>query len=371
MRGKYRLVLFLFAGMLPLPAPAQSEKRPAPSDELRDELEGFWPSEKIIDLVLTRWADEAGGDNELDEQQIEQLRERMLNRWPKFLKENRSKIQPVVNEFIEMRLEMKPPDKERVQDWAERASPVFDMFREQISHGIEDFRETLNPLQKAKFEAKVLEFSAGMQVAEAKLKQWKRGEFEDHEFWDPPRAERRRRRDEEKAREQERHAAEARQKDQITEELDRWDQYVAETIRTYEFDDAQRTTSQSCLKEIKERAATYRERNREQIAKLEDRVVAMQQRNEEMKNQEARPEEREAKKAGADAELEEVKDQLTAAYGPIDEMFQELKRRVEGIPTREQRERVERAKLEEQRRGPDEAPAVETEPRPSKTEPRP
>jgi hypothetical protein len=324
-----RVLTVLWLALFPLVAVAQ-DREPDDRSADRASSEGFWPSEKMVELFFVRWADEAAVQNELDDDQTARIRERMLERWPKFLKENREKIQPVMVEFIEMRLEMQPPDKERVQAWAKNAGGVLDLFRGQINDGIEDFRKELNPLQRAKFEKNVLEFSAGLQVAESKIKQWERGEFEEREFWDPPRSERRRRRAMEAAEEARRAADEAAAaaKDEISKELDAWDAYVQDVIRMYELDDAQRTSALSLLKEMKERATTYRDRNRERIDRLERRVIELQERN--------------ARNEDTKADMETLSEQLVEVYGPIDGFFEELKRRVDAIPTREQTDRHER-----------------------------
>lgn len=327
-----RVTALLCLALFPVVAVAQPDERNSREEERRGDpaAGGFWPSEKMMELFFVRWADEAAVQNELDEDQAARVRDRMLERWPKFLKENRDRIQPVLTEFIEMRLEMQPPEKERVQAWAKDAGAVLDLFRGQINEGIEDFRKELNPLQRAKFESNVLEFSAGLQVAESKLKQWQRGEFEEREFWDPPRSERRRRakeREEEARRAAEAEAA-AAALDEIAQELDAWEAYVQDVIGKYELDDAQRTSALSLLKEMKERATTYRDRNRERIERLERRVAELQERN--------------ARNEDTKADMETLSEQLLEVYGPIDTMFEELKRRVDAIPTREQMDRHER-----------------------------
>ena len=59
-----------------------------------------------MDLLLTRWADQVSREYELDEAQRARVRKAVVERWGGFLKENRPKIQPLVTDYLEMRLGM-------------------------------------------------------------------------------------------------------------------------------------------------------------------------------------------------------------------------------------------------------------------------
>lgn len=313
--------------------PAEPAAVAKPAGRSADEDEGLWPSRKLMRLMLTRWADDTSAHFELDVEQRDVLRERVVDRWGDFLESNRKDIQPLINEFLEMRVDSAPPDEERVKKWAERAEPVFGKFREQVSAGQDDIREILPFLKQAKFEVEALGFNAGMQFAEAKLKKWKEGEYEPDDFWDPPRGERRKRRVdrmEERQREAKEKAVAAQEAapaqakddapaDQIALEVDSWEAYVKEFIKLYELDDGQKTTALSVLGELKERALAHRDRRKDDIARLEQRIQAGK---------------------GGEEEAAEVKKQLTELYGPVDEMFRELRDRLEQLPTAAQRERA-------------------------------
>jgi hypothetical protein len=279
-------------------------------------LEGLWPSKKLMELMLQRWAEEVSEDYQLDEPTREKVREKTVKRWMKFLDDNRHEIQPLVNEFIEMRMELKPPEKERVRRWAERAMPMFDKFREQIKEGASEFSQLLPPLKRAKFELESLQFKAGLHLAEGKLKQWKEGDFKEDEFWEPRRSDRRRRRAEREGRSAEAETKPAPQ-DQIVAELKGWEEYVAEFIRQYDLDEGQRTTAASFLSEMKDRALAHRDRRKEDILRLEVKITGH---------------------SGTKEELEVVKQELVELYGPIDALFAELKERLDRLPTPAQRE---------------------------------
>jgi hypothetical protein len=286
--------------------------------------EGLWPSPKLMNLMLQRWADDICDEFELSESQRPQVREAVVDRWGTFLDEHRETLQPLVNEFLEMRLDREPPSKEQVQAWAERARPIFEEVRQQVGKGTDEFRQLLTPGQRGKFEVQALHLGLGIQMADRKLRQLEIGEFQPRDIWDPPGREGRRSRRERRRQRQDRQerAAESvapERKDPIAAEMDAWEKYVADFCATYDLNEGQRDAARSCLSEVKERAIAHRERYREEIARLEGRIEAFQ---------------------GADSELAELRRQLTELYGPIDDMFRELQRRLEPIPTVEQRARA-------------------------------
>jgi len=329
-------------------APAGVGERSAAESKPRREG-GLWPTKKLMRSLLRRWAHEVSEEHNLNDTQREKAEEAILERWTGFLEENRDEIEPLVNEFIELRWELEPPEKEEVQDWARRADPVFGKIREQVEGGVDDFRKILTPMQRIKFEAQATAFTGGMNMAQAQIKKWEEGDFEREDFWEPTREERRRRREERRrAREEaERASQEATEEkkevvaaveeeppDQVALEMTAWEKYVAEFIDLYNLNDAQRTTAISCLEELQQRALAHRDSRREEIARLEERI---------------------ANNSGTEEELAEIKASLARLYGPIDEMFAELKSRLEVIPTAEQRRNAER-KVEEARAARGETP---------------
>lgn len=282
--------------------------------------EGLWPSPKLLNLMLHRWVEESCEEYDLDDNQRAKVREAAVRRFETFLTENRKQIQPLANEFIEMRMALEPPSKERVRAWAERALPVFEKTRDQIRESNDEFRKVLHPSQRAKFEVDALQVSAGMAVAEQKLKGWKDGEFDKAVFWEPPPAARREHREKRRRPAEREQATEPESSktpvDQIVIELDGWEKYVSDFIQSFDLDEGQRATALSCLSELKERALAHRDRRREDIARLEYRI--------------------EHNTAG-ETRLDELSKQLSELYGPIDDMFEELQTRLDKVPTARQR----------------------------------
>lgn len=314
----------------PSPANVPAEVAVEAEKKGSKDLDGLWPSPRLLKLMLERWAEEACEEYDLDAEQRAAVRKQTVDDWTEFLTQNRPQLQPLANEFIEMRMELQPPPPERVKDWSSRTLPVFEKARDQINHSHDEFRKVLRPMQRVKFEVDALKMSAGLAIAEQKLKQWKEGEVDKDVFWEPLPADREARREERRRRRAEREAAaEATAAeapvDQIAVELGRWEKYVADFVAMFRLDDGQRTAALSCLAELKERAFAHRDRRREDIAELERQIESF---------------------TGADAALEDLKKRLAELYGPIDEMFSELKSRLDGIPTTEQRAQAPREPTE-------------------------
>ena len=301
---------------------AQDQSTDAVATKGSTTLEGFWPSRNMIRLAIGRFVDEQRERYELTDEQVVQWREAATKRWIQYADKNRADLQPLINEFIEMRMELEPPSAERIQVWATRADKALGSIRTEMTKNIEEIREVLDPLQQAKLETNLLKFNAGLEVAQTKLRQWQRGEYQEREFWDPPASQRRKRRAEREAQrlaEDEAREKAEREKDQILAELDAWDEYVRSFIALYQLDEGQRMTANTSLNEIKERAVKHRERYKEQIDRLEEMIESNE----------------------ADKErLTVIETKLVELYGPIDEMFDELKDRLGRIPTQQQQTRV-------------------------------
>lgn len=334
----YAALMFLSfsIGWGSVPAAADSEETAKANATEKDE-EGLWPSPKLMRLMLARWAEDISEQYDLDDEQRGQVRKMVTRRWEKFLEENRETIRPLMNEFLELRMELEPPPKEKVQDWAKRAQPMFEEFRKQIDEGTSEFREVLRPMQRVKFEVDAIQFGVGMSFVEKQLRDYQSGEFEPEEFWLPhgerfrrERGERRRKDREEFAQAVQEAQSEAKSPDQIELELTRWEEYVAAFIQAHGLDEGQRTTVLSVLNELRGRAKDHRDRRREEIDDLERRI---------------------ADGSPGESERQELKDRLVELYGPIDEMFRELQRRTDAVLTAEQRAKAAAASKTRDRPG--------------------
>ncbi|MEE9294166.1 MAG: hypothetical protein V3W34_04255 [Phycisphaerae bacterium] len=269
--------------------------------------QGIWPTPKMIDGLLARWTDETAEEYGLNSDQRVRLENQLAKRWPPFLRQHRRVLQPLLNEFLEVRIAPTPPDAQSVSAWAQRAVPVFQLFQEQFIETQREMADLFTPPQQASLARNSLKTTAGLQLFQAKLEAWQRGHFAEHEWWDPPKSVLRRRAEKTSSRVASAAPSTARQR--IDEELFRWDRFVDQFARTYELNTSQRETAYSILRECKQRALAHRDRYRARMERLEKTINT-----DHNITDEGRPE-------------------IIAMYGPIDRIFTELETRLKPIPT--------------------------------------
>jgi len=312
------------------PASAAAETAAETAAQDQPDCDGLWPGERMIELTVRRWAAEAASQFELTEEQHREVERSMLDRWPRFFRENRNELQPLVNEFFEARLELEPPSPERVRNWAERAMPVFDRFAQEYDAGVKELRPLLTDEQGGRFIERETQMRAWLALTRGRLSEWQQGRFETAEWWEPVRGSTTHPPPTEPTRVGPVDAGATpansaagsstsgafgdHPPDQVVLELDAWDRYVADVIERFRFNDGQQQTARSILKEMKDRALAHRNRHRDEITQLEENLAA-----------------------GNPDDSDAIGRELTRLYGPIDEMFRELSARVELIPTAAQR----------------------------------
>jgi hypothetical protein len=281
-----------------------------PADAPRESdapLEGIWPTSKMVDNLLSRWADDTSVKYDLDGEQSEQLRTAMIKRWSGFIKENRKTLQPLINEYLESQFAMEQPDTEAVSNWAKRALGIFDAFEQQLidTHG--DMQEIMTPKQQMKLAKESFKMTAGLELFRAKLESWERGQIEKRDWWQPTTSARREQRE---RRKREREEAERikKAKTPLDTQLDQWEAFVADFAKEYQFDDAQRAAADSILRECKQRAGDHRARHKSRFEAIELSTT----------------------EDSASAEKAAKKKEL---YEPINSLFAELKSRVGRLRT--------------------------------------
>lgn len=265
---------------------------------------GFWPSDRMLEYFVKRASRDLGQEYELTDEQLGQTEAQMLSRWPKWIKKNQQTIQPLFNEMIEMRLNPDPPDAAAVADWAKRALPIFDEFRSEIEKGNDDFRSVLTPRQQAKFDTQRLVFAMGLDVTEKRLKRWQQGKVEPTEVWDAPGQDQRRKR----------RATEMAQDEGGARPIDRWQAYVDQFILRYQLDKNQAESARSILAEIKTRAQKHLDTVADQLTAINQRMNGATK--------------------DTRAALNKQREKLEK---PVEDLFDELQRRLEALLTSAQR----------------------------------
>ncbi len=261
-------------------------------------------------MLLRRWAGSAAKAYSLTPRQHQELETQLLDRWPKFLEENQADLQPLLKEYLQARIIPRSPSAKAMQSWARRAAPQLGKFRKAIEEGNEQFSALLTPAQQARFEADRTRLASEMEEFAVRIQSWGKGQFQEQDWWEltgrkPP---------------QRHHRPNEKQPkpdpgDEFDREMDAWSRYVREYIKKHQLDPAQRAAAESILAEMKDRARTHYNARRLRIAAMEELI-------------------RHPQAGTTEAQIEA---ELLELYGPIDEMFRELDRRLLLIPTQAQK----------------------------------
>jgi len=339
MSSKARLAWVLAAAMLATPALAQDadkydEDRP-PRRATKIPTEGFWPTPKMMDRVINRIVDEMADHYDFDDSQLELTRELISARFPEFLNENRAEIQTLMNEYFEALLDDGPPTIEDVAGWAQRVQPLVAEFGEATREVTESMHEYLTDEQQTLLGAQTAAFETGMTMMQNKLSVWSAGGYDPETEWIHRDSSRREREaaeaagseaaDSEESPSGERHAAST-----LTDE---WAIYTERFIERYKLNNEQQQKARSFLRRQQEARDRYLKRKAGEMAAVTDHLQG--------------------------AETEEERETALASYdrlnAPVGRMFEQLKERLDTLPTRAQRRAAVEAGLE-----PDEHEEIES-----------
>ncbi len=305
-------VLVLLAVPVAADEPSTSrsgENHPAPAVS-----DPFWPSEAMIERQIQQAARIKGADLGLTESQQQQFEAILLKRWPKFMRENEQELKPLLNEMIDARASSTPPDPQRVARWASRALPLWERIERELGAGDRELRAILTEEQRVRFDEDRRRTLRRVESWRATLSQWKRGEF-DPATWpgttpQPPVRPPEPSRQADPAVRDAVPASRPASQTEVSEELQSWARYVEEFCDYYDLDAAQRGAVLSILREMQERAMAFHDRRRAELDRLEEMIAGE-----------------------LPAEPEEIERKIHELYGPMDEMFRELQRRLDPIPT--------------------------------------
>lgn len=176
----------------------EAAERRARGRELREQREkenkgwgnGFWPTKRMVEGFLYRMTDEMAERYEFDDDQLEQADEIIRQRFMPYLKENRKKIEPLINQFFEAQISWETPDPDYVAEWAERALTELREFKALIHDTTDDFREFMTAEQELQLDSEMAAMEVGFGFAANRLERWSAGGFDPETEWHPDRRKR-------------------------------------------------------------------------------------------------------------------------------------------------------------------------------------
>ncbi len=364
----------LLIGLLGLLGPSAIAQESSRNASASDHLDGYgiMLSPSVMEKLLDRIAEKMASDLQFDEAQAEESRRIFKENVLKFMKQNQREMTQLTNEFLEMRLDGNPPTPEAVADWSKRAMPMLERTKEIVSNVSEQMRPIMNDEQQVKMEASLAAFEVGTNFVGRRLQNWSDGGFDvATDWWKSPGVQKL---DRERARELESAVRQARETKLAVlrgEQPPIVAQAAAETAEPVVPVSSTETPAPSdpvqpqtiAPKATAKAAATPKDEwtvyaesfiaryklNADQQQKAMTHLGNAQAQRENFlrgKGRQMEDIERTFKAAKTQEEVKSADEQYQKLMKPVDRMFDNLKEKLDGLPTREQRKNASPAPVE-------------------------
>jgi hypothetical protein len=324
-------------------AAAQSDN-PAPQGARRADVPnaGFWPTQRMVESAIERITEELGKVYSLDEDQMLNTQDLLKQRFPRWMEENRAQLQTLGNQWVEAMISSEPPTPEQVADWAARCQPLLQEFSVLADETSADMRMYMTDEQQVLLDGQLAAMHVGINYMQQRMETWKAGGYDWKSEW--PRSEefkrqepeRRKRLEQESERQkliamgidpgtappggggaappgQEKPPTPPKPTGNATK--DDWTVYVENFIKRYQLDEGQQNNARKYLRDGQELRDKHLTRKLTEIRTLEEKQ----------------------KSATTDEEKEKVRVAFERINRPVEQMFEQLKIKLDKLPTRKQR----------------------------------
>lgn len=305
-----RLTRCVVAGLgLLLSAPAMADREAVQAKEEVYQMMN-------VPSMIRQAADNVARRYNLNADQTSYTRKMMEERVNKFLSEQEEVIWPLVRDLARHQLSGQPLDAELAKRIGEAALPIVEKAKSAIFEGNAEWSEILTEEQKRLHEYDLREMQSQFELINKNFEDYKKGDTQPKPIFGPeyqPKPD-------EPPRPPQPPRVFKPEKDE-----DRWGKYVEDFIRKYELDPAQVESAESTLREMRQRAADYRTSKADDFKTVEKRI------NEAVA------------KGDLKKRMAAIRDEK-ALNKPIQEMFTELKGRLDKIPQAAQKRNVREGK---------------------------
>ncbi len=307
--------------------------------------ESLWPTARMVQLIAERVVDDHALRYGLDEHQTARFRQQIVELIPTFLEKHRKVLEPVIVDVLVQHISGEVPTPEVVAGWAQKVLPILKEGVDKWDGAYQHMRPHLRPAQRRRWGRDHFYAKLGLSLAQAKLRSFAAGGFDPREWHQPlpgPYLE-----DREIISKAKKAGLDTtlppdlisgvaaaigvgrtptqspapvagpsrpQQREDDYVPLDKWESYTKQFIKRFQLDEGQQTAAMAVLKEMRERATSYRDAHRQ----------AMRQAEKDLRS--ARGQAR----GHVQAELNELQ-------APLDRMFEEFRARLDGLLTESQR----------------------------------
>lgn len=351
MRRSLSVVIFCLGLLVCAQGLAQAASRKGASRA----IQGPWPTKPMIEAAVHRVVVEWAKHFKLDQDQAKVLEEQMAGRWPEFFKRNRPALQKVVNECLETVIIGEPPTPARVAKWAKALQPVIAEADKELGDTYKNVRKVLGPEQIKTWDTGYKNYRLGKTFALTELGKLARGQFNPKHWQNPlpkPKPDPLLKPPPSVVRQQSQVAAEVgkrgrsgrkgnrfrknRRQTQTAgparfgqsssatgstivggrtpRKLSAWESYVKQFIKKHDLDSDRANSAMAILKDIREQARSYEATHSKELKRLGQAVSAA--------DSVVRP---------------RLQAQLNELRAPVDDLFGELRARLENLLTESER----------------------------------
>lgn len=279
---------------------------------------GHLLSDGMIKALLKRSTYEMARQLNMDDEQKQRLSQRTQELWMPFFAKHRAELGPVVDRMIQAQWDPDLPSDEEAQAWARKALKVHELLIKQVAESNQEIAKLLTPEQLDGFRKFATQFEGGLKWFKLELEKMERGELSETAWVRNRLSRQERRRRYERQREQ-------KQADQILSSpellavtVGEWDAYVAQFVAQFNLDNAQKLAAGSVLVDVKTRAEQYSKTHADELQAATNAIA------------QATKEQRKS-----------IMDDKAELMQPLNELFAELKSRLEQIPTEAQRSQAQ------------------------------
>lgn len=317
------LVVCIMFGMCAPPASAQEQPTRPSTPENDPHNPGLWNA----DLMMEHAVKQLARRYDLTPEQEEFTRKYLKKQVRAFLKDYEPELRALLVDAIELQRSPHSVNSQRMQEWAERALPVFNAAREAILNGNQEWGKILNENQKRMHQLDLDQMHVNFTMMDEKFSRWSHGGFKVEDLYPtPPRAAAPPGDDVDRSPAQVRGRGLSPEA-AVSSPEDFWENMVYQLASAYGFTKEQKASAQGILQECRNKAATYRTSKRDQLDDLLKRIDAL--------------------RAQADRrdELQKLQTDMDELLRPIRrDIFNELIQRVRALATSEQQAAYESKK---------------------------
>ncbi len=304
--------------------PAQKAESTDPPVERTPESDpenpGLWNAERMMeDAVLT-----ISRRYNLNPEQEKYTRVLLTKKTRAFLNEYEKDLRQLIKESIDLRIGRMPATPDGYKSWSDRARPIFDAAKKAILEGNAEWRGVLNEEQQRLHDQDLAAMEINFKQISQLMDKWSAGEFQvaDLSPQPPQQAPGGDARMSRVDAPQTAHRVSENPPLVVQKQEDIWEMFVRRMIELYRFTDDQKNAAFAILRESRTRARGYRDARKADFEKRETAVRDL------------------SRTAPGSAKLIEAARALAELEKPLDEIFAELRTRVDQVPTQAQRAAV-------------------------------